>query len=351
MSARILIADDEPANRLIFSTFLKDQGCDVLTCENGFECIEIVRKEKPDLILLDIRMPVMDGYEAVKILKSNSETREIPIIIISANSDPQSIKKAFDLGAIEFLPKPVNLEELLIRVSTVLKLKRADDELKRLRSEFTYLLIQDLKNTISVIKGSFELALKSRINELSEEQKIILDIAETAINNHIKLLNEYLELSRLELYVDKISKESVHIGKIINDVVNRFGNSTTYEGFKISISEIPHIQINADEKKLFRVFELLLEAIYNAGGRSVEICLEENDSECVVKIWDKDTKISKEETEYIFDRYKQASIQKLPKYKDLGLTISRIIVDAHNGKIWAEPAEQGTIFFVSFPKD
>ncbi len=351
MSARILIADDEPANRFIFSTFLKDQGYDVLTCENGLECVELTKKEKPDLILLDIRMPVMDGYEVVKVLKSNSETKDIPIVVISANSEPQSIKKAFDLGAIEFLPKPVNLEELLIRVSTVLKLKRADDELKKLRSEFTYLLIQDLKNTISVIKGGFELALKSKINELSDEQRIILDIAETAINNHIKLLNEYLELSRLELNVDKISKKNVDVGKIIEDVLKRFGSSSTYDDFKISASEIPHIQINADEKKLFRVFELLLEAIYNAGSRNVEICLEENNSGCVVKIWDKDIKISSEETDYIFDRYKQALEQKLPKYKDLGLTISRIIVEAHNGKIWAEPMEQGTMFFISLPKD
>lgn len=351
MSARILIADDEPANRFIFSTFLKDQGYEVLTCENGLECVELARREKPDLILLDIRMPVMDGYEAIKVLKSNSETKDIPIVVISANSEPQSIKEAFDLGAIEFLPKPVNLEELSIRVSTVLKLKRADDELKKLRSEFTYLLIQDLKNTISVIKGSFELALKSRINELSDEQKVILDIAETAINNHIKLLNEYLELSRLELNVDKISKENVEVGKIIDEIVKRFSNSTTYDGFKIYISEIPRIQINADEKKLFRVFELLLDAIYNAGGRNVEIYLEENNSGCVLKFWDKDTKINSEEADYIFDRYKQASKQKLPKYKDLGLTISKIIVDAHNGKIWAEPTEHGTMFFIFLPKN
>lgn len=351
MSARILIAEDEPANRLIFSTILKDQGYDVLTCENGLECVEIAIKEKPDVILLDVQMPVMDGYEAVKILKSNVETKDIPIVIISANAEPQNMKKAFDLGVLEFIPKPVNIEELLIRVSTVLRVKKADDELKKLRSEFTYLLIQDLKNTISVIKGSFELALKDRFNELSEEQKMILDIAETAINNHIKLLNEYLELSRLELNIDKISREKVEVDRIIADVVKKF-NDANYKNFKIFVPETPSVQINADAKKLSRVVELLLEAIYNAGARNVEISLTSDDSKCVIKIWDKDTTISPEETEYLFDRYKQALLQKLPKYKDLGLTLSRIIVEAHNGRIWAEPSgETGTAFFVMLPRD
>lgn len=351
MNPKILIADDEPATRFIFSTLLKDQGYDVLDCENGLECIELARKEKPDIILLDIRMPIMDGYEVVKFLKSNPETKDISIIVISANSEPQNIKKAFDLGATEFLPKPVNLEELLIRISTVLKLKKADDELKKLRSEFTYFLIQDLKNTISVIKGSFELALKDRVSELSEEQKVVLDIAETAINNHVKLLNEYLELSRLELNVDKILKKNIELGKIIHDIIEKFNKSASYRDFKISISEVPYIQVNADERKLFRVFELLLESIYNAGGRDVEIYLNENDSGYVVKIWDKDTKITAEEADYVFDRYKQALFQKLPKYRDLGLTISRIIVEAHNGKIWAESADRGTMFFVFLPRD
>ncbi len=109
MLAKILVAEDEPASRLIFSTLLKDYGYEVLSCENGLECVNIAKREKPDIILLDIRMPVMDGYEVMKILKSNSETKDIPVIVISANSDPESVRKAFDLGAVEFLSKPANI--------------------------------------------------------------------------------------------------------------------------------------------------------------------------------------------------------------------------------------------------
>ncbi len=240
----------------------------------------------------------------------------------------------------------------MVRVSTVLRVKKTDDELKKLRSEFTYLLIQDLKNTISVIKGSFELALKNRFGELSEEQRVILDIAETAINNHIKLLDEYLELSRLEFKVEQITKGEVEVDKIIHDVIKKFGDEVSYKNFKITLFDASHIRINADSKKLFRVFELLLGAIYNAGGRNVEISVKGNDSGCIIKIWDKNTKINPEEVDYLFDRYKQAMIQKLPRYKDLGLTICRIIVEAHNGKIWAEPeGKNGTIFYISFPTD
>lgn len=350
MPGKILIAEDEPTSRFIFATILKDDGYDVITCENGYECVEIAKSEKPDVIILDIQMPIMDGFEVLRILKSNPETNQIPVIIISANSEPHNIKRAFDSGAAEFIAKPVNIEELLIRVSTVLKIKRTNDELKKLRSEFTYLLIQDLKNTISVIKASFELALKNRIHELSEDQKLILEVAETAINKHIKLLNEYLELSRLELNIDKISKEQIDLGKIITDVVKRFKSSQNYS---ISLSfpaDLP-LQIYADKRKITRVFELVLDSILNVGSKDIEISIAEEDSNYLIKIIDKTTQIEESETDYLFDRYKQALFQKLPKYNDLGLTISRIIVEAHNGKIWAEPIKgTGTAFLIKFPK-
>ncbi|MFN3135342.1 MAG: response regulator, partial [Candidatus Kryptonium sp.] len=243
MPDKILIAEDEPATRLIFATILQDKGYEVTTCENGRECIELIKNEKFDTIILDIRMPDMDGFEVLKVLKSNPETNDIPVIIISGNTEPQNIKRAFDEGATEFIAKPVNLEELLIRVSNVLKIKKTNDELKKLRSEFTYLLIQDLKNTISVIKGSFELALKNKFNELSGDQKLILEIAETAINKHIKLLNEYLELSRLEFNIDKISREQIELDKIVANVFEKFKsdlNLTFYPS-----AENPSFQIYA----------------------------------------------------------------------------------------------------------
>lgn len=347
---KILIAEDEPTTRLIFSTLLQDEGYEVVSAENGAECVELAKSSKPDVILLDLQMPVMDGYEAMRILKSNVETRDIPIIILSANSDPHSVKTVFELGATEFLPKPVNIEELLIRVGTVLKIKKANDEIKKLRSEFTYLLVQDLKNTISVIKATFELALKDKFNELTEDQKLILDIAESAINNHIKLLDEYLELSRLELNIDKITRESANIAQLIQGVINKFKTDQKYKDLNINFSPDIEVNLEVDVKKISRVFELLFGAIFNAGGRDIEISLGDDGTSCTIKVWDKNTRIEREEAEYIFDRYKQAVKQKIPRYKDLGLMICRIIVEAHNGKIWAEPLDEGTAFFIKIPK-
>jgi signal transduction histidine kinase len=248
------------------------------------------------------------------------------------------------------LPKPVNIEELLIRVGTVLKIKKANDEIKKLRSEFTYLLVQDLKNTISVIKATFELALKDKFNELTEDQKLILDIAESAINNHIKLLDEYLELSRLELNIDKITRESANIAQLIQGVINKFKTDQKYKDLNINFSPDIEVNLEVDVKKISRVFELLFGAIFNAGGRDIEISLGDDGTSCTIKVWDKNTKIEREEAEYIFDRYKQAVKQKIPRYKDLGLMICRIIVEAHNGKIWAEPLDEGTAFFIKIPK-
>jgi len=127
--------------------------------------------------------------------------------------------------------------------------------------------------------------LKNKLNELSGDQKLILEIAETAINKHIKLLNEYLELSRLEFNIDKISREQTELDKIITDVLEKFKSNLnlTFQAF----ADEPSFQIYADKKKITRVIELILDAISNAGGKDVEILLTQDSSNCLIKIVDK----------------------------------------------------------------
>ncbi len=121
-NARILIVDDNPRNIQILGTILKHEGYQIIIAQNGYQAIKATKKAPPDLILLDIMMPQMDGFETCKKLKQDSAAKEIPIIFLTAKADTEDIVKGFEMGAVDYVTKPFNSVELLARVKTHMEL-------------------------------------------------------------------------------------------------------------------------------------------------------------------------------------------------------------------------------------
>ncbi|HPR17471.1 MAG TPA: response regulator [Candidatus Cloacimonadota bacterium] len=143
-AARILIVDDEPINVMIADKILQKQGYLIVTAANGSEALEKVDGDTIDLILLDIMMPDMNGFEVCSRLQANDKTRNIPVIFLTAVTDKESIVKGFEAGGEDYLTKPFNIPELLARVKTHIALKLARDEQQR--------LIEKLQKALSEIK-------------------------------------------------------------------------------------------------------------------------------------------------------------------------------------------------------
>ena len=120
--ARILIVDDEPNNRLLLQVMLSNDGYEVVTASAGAEALELVERAPPDLIVLDVMMPGMDGYQVATRIKANPATRHIPVIMLTALSDKNSMMHGLNAGAEEFLTKPVVRAELSVRVKNLLRL-------------------------------------------------------------------------------------------------------------------------------------------------------------------------------------------------------------------------------------
>jgi len=127
MKPKILIVDDEPFNVDYLKQELEDLNCDAVAAINGQEALDKVESESPDLILLDIMMPVMDGFEVLAHLKANPSWRDIPVIVISANNNLQSVVKGIELGADDYLPKPFEPTLLHARISSSLEKKQLRD--------------------------------------------------------------------------------------------------------------------------------------------------------------------------------------------------------------------------------
>jgi two-component system cell cycle response regulator len=131
----ILLVDDNEQNLELMTAYIEELGCEVRLARDGVEALEQVAAQKPDLILLDVMMPRMSGFQVCKKLKSEDGTKEIPIVMVTALSEVSDVEHAVDVGADDFLSKPVNRLELLTRVRSLLKLASARRELKRAMDE------------------------------------------------------------------------------------------------------------------------------------------------------------------------------------------------------------------------
>ncbi|MHC4207092.1 MAG: response regulator [Planctomycetota bacterium] len=127
----VLVVDDNQQNRELLQAYLEDVDCSAIPAADGPEALEIVAKAPPDLILLDVMMPKMSGFEVCRRIKNDPKTSEIPVIMVTALNEFGDIERGIDSGTDDFLSKPVNKLELLTRVKTMLKLKHLTDKLQR----------------------------------------------------------------------------------------------------------------------------------------------------------------------------------------------------------------------------
>ena len=184
---KILIVDDNNENRRVLATVIsKNTNFNITLANNGQSAIESTLSENPDLILLDIMMPGMDGYQVADNLKGNNSTSDIPIIFITANTDAESISKAFKAGGIDYITKPFNPDELLARLNAQVKMKQYQNELKhknKLLESKKLLLIEEVSEKTKNIED-----ISSALINALESANILND---TDTGNHIKRVSEY----------------------------------------------------------------------------------------------------------------------------------------------------------------
>src|ERR687888_786696 len=157
--AKILVVDDVPENVRLLEAVLVPRGYEVVSAHNGTEALGLVESEKPDLILLDVVMPEMDGYAVCTQLRANEETAVLPVIMVTSSIGPEKTK-AIEAGADDFIPKPFNHDELLTRVKSLLRIKRYHDTIKAQAAE-----LRELNQTL-------EERVKSQVEELERLQQL-----------------------------------------------------------------------------------------------------------------------------------------------------------------------------------
>ncbi len=203
--ARILIVDDTQGNIQILGTILLKEGYQVNVARNGLQALNLVEKVIPDLILLDIMMPEMDGYETCRHLKSSPQTKNIPVIFLTARTDTDDIIKGFEMGAVDYITKPFNATELLVRVHTHLDLKFSKDMIETVsneRKELLHVLCHDLSNTFHSLMCL--LALLKDYEKFEELKPYLLSSAQNGVEI-IRLVRNMRALEEHKLRIEDIS--------------------------------------------------------------------------------------------------------------------------------------------------
>ena len=203
----ILVVDDVQQNIQVVGTMLREVGYSIMPATSGAAALQRVQKKLPDLILLDLMMPEMDGLEVCRRLKADSLTQQIPVIFLTASNEMEHLVKGFEAGAVDYVTKPFNAPELLARVRTHLELKHARQRLREMndeKNEFMGIVAHDLRSPLGAIKGFAELILEEGQIARDELEDFARRIRDTA-QRMSEMVQNLLDANRIERGEMKVS--------------------------------------------------------------------------------------------------------------------------------------------------
>jgi len=364
---RILVVDDAPDNLILLEKLLKRNGFDVINAASGKECIAKSQAENPDLIILDVAMPDMNGFETLKHIRENELTRSIPVIFLTANlKDAKSIEEGLSLGADEYLTKPINQDELLARVRSLLRAVMAERELEQVKSDFQSMLVHDLRSPLSSIMGVLELAVNGEFDSDPQALKDFLRSAYDTASKMLELINNILDVAKLEAGKLQLNKQPNDLNSVVATAAARLKVLAKEKGINLLVqadSSIPFFEFDAGKIEQV-VINLLSNAIKftSHDGTVIIRTYVKNFGEEVpglsagdyaaVDVEDTGIGISKDDLSSIFERYRQgkSAVSIAQKGTGLGLTIVKRIVESHGGKVFVQSElGKGTKFTFVLP--
>ena len=357
----ILIVDDMPKNLQLLASILYKRDFEISMADRGKTALEIMRDNPPDLVLLDIMMPEMDGFEVLETMKNEDDLKEIPVIFLTAKNDQESIIKSFNVGASDYVTKPFNSNELLSRVNTHLSLYNQKKELKyfnnhledlvekktrqiqdanqrlskldEAKSYFISLLSHELRTPVTGIKGFANLM----INKVDDPD--LKDYCDMVLES-VQRLERFTDLSLLltklktEKYNLELSKENIH--GIINESVEKDRERIEENGLQLDKKYCnDSVQLELDSYLVSRVMEILLDNAIKYSSNKGKIIIEtsENEEELLVLVKDTGKGFPAKILENKFEMFSSDELMNHQEGFGLGLAASKVIMNYHDGDI------------------
>ena len=349
-SGRILVVDDQAANLRVVGMLLTRQGYEVTPAASGEEALAAYAEDPPDLILLDMKMPGMDGFEVLKALRTHDTPLRAPVVFVTAAHDRDLLLRAFEAGVVDYVTKPFLPEELLARVNAHIGLKLTRDRLERVareREELVNLVAHDLKNPLSSVLFASDILRNDgcRPERIPRYLEMIYDSA----NDALGYIRHYLE--RRAGRVHEGARASADLGATLGWLVQRYEMQLEARGMHVVLSPPPgHARVAIDERVLRQVSENL---VSNAMKYAPDCELTLVGCAGAPGFWklevaDRGPGIPASKQRQLFKPFMQLQEHTVadPMSSGLGLSLAKQIVHDAGGELWYEDRKHGGARFV-----
>jgi two-component system sensor histidine kinase/response regulator len=342
----ILVVDDEPRNLQLLGNLLREEGYETAFATNGSQALRSATQRRPDLILLDVMMPEMDGYEVCTQIKADRQTADVPIIFLTAKVERESVVRGFQTGAVDYVTKPCNSEELLARVRTHLELKHARDQLNDLaarRTKFLTILAQDIRNPFGETSGFLQGLIDHGDNLSWPELQEYLGHSLKQAERTEGLLNQLLDwaLGQIQKTNFPVSRSLFPLKICAESVLKAAAPYAEAKNIVLELEMDPKLKVWADMNVMVTVLKNLLgNAVkFSASGSMISLQATDQKEGVEISVVDTGSGMTQEQLESALgDASKRNPTRGTEGEKGMGigLLLCKQFVEAHGGALMVE---------------
>jgi signal transduction histidine kinase len=362
----LLIVDDHKTNRFVLKRILRDLHLNIIEADSGEAVLELLKEQKPFLILMDVNLPGINGLDTASQLRSNSENATIPIIFITAQyKEDLSIQTGYETGAVDYLVKPVDSKALISKVKVFSELQQKNEALKiqtqqiidqqkaleesyRQLKDFSHIVAHDLKNPLSTMVASMELLLMDGVD--GEEGKEILTMHQQTGYRLLKMIDELLETAQ---NINEMAMSPVVLSEVLNHVLSDLSLQIKHRNAVIDCEDLPTIV--GSETHLYQVFQNIVSNALKYSKPDVASKIKITSSlvdgpapKVKIEISDNGIGFDSSQKEKLFEPFQRLTEE--GEGRGIGLATVRKIIEAHGGNIYADATlGEGSCFTLELP--
>jgi signal transduction histidine kinase len=360
----VLVVDDNAENRALARATLEDEGYQVVLAATGQDGVAAFVRDKPDCVLLDVRMPGMDGIAACAQIRQAPGGGDVPIVFVTAQRDVETFDRARFAGGDDFITKPFRPTELVLRVQAAMKLqriaternelfdliRRQRDDVMRLqlqREQLIAFLVHDLKNPVHAIKLHGELIARDQV--ASERSRGAAALIQSDTEALLRMIMNLLDLSKADEGRLIPASQPIELAPLVAETRAAMTARARTAEVELAFNVSPRT-IHGDPDLVRRVLENLVDnAIRHAPeGTTVRVTIVDRAADIELRVADAGPGVPEALRAHVFDRFVQGEAASRAG-RGLGLAFCKLAVEAHGGAIWIEDAEPGAVFCVRFP--
>jgi two-component system, sensor histidine kinase and response regulator len=361
---RVLVVDDEVANVELLARRLEAIGCQTQVASSGERAIALARTEHPDLILLDVMMPGIDGLQTCRRLKSQPETADIPVIFVTAKDRSEDVSKGFEVGGVDYIAKPFEPIELAARVRSAIFTKHLQDELRKSnadlhrmeqsRKELIGMLGHDIRNLANSVVAFMQLVRMGQLEPGRQEFDELLRLSESNISELLRMVNALLDVYKMEEGKLEAMPQVIGLAALAERSMAQVAPEALAKGIEVDTLLPEDATVFVDDALIVRVLtNLLANAVKHtpSGGkvRIESVPDEALERSIVVRVVDTGPGINETDAPHIFDRFYQGAGRSRGG-TGLGLAFCKLAIELHGGTITvANPGRPGAIVQFTLP--